>query len=93
MLFRSDRISRIRERVAVPLVVHGSSGVCDKDLTRLSHAGIRKINLGTCLRLVFGKTLRREMEENPEEFDRIRLFRKPMEQVREAAKAKMLLLK
>lgn len=88
-----DRISGIRERVAVPLVVHGSSGVCDKDLTRLSHAGIRKINLGTCLRLVFGKTLRREMEENPEEFDRIRLFRKPMEQVKEAAKAKMLLLK
>ena len=88
-----DRIARIREQVDVPLVVHGSSGVCDEDLTKLSHAGIRKINLGTCLRLVFGKTLRRVMEENPEEFDRIRLFQEPMAQVKEAAKAKMLLLR
>lgn len=88
-----DRIARIRERVSVPLVVHGSSGVCDADLSRLSRAGIRKINLGTCLRMVFGKTLRRVMAENPEEFDRIRLFQEPMAQVKEAAKAKMLLLR
>ncbi len=88
-----DRIARIRESVSVPLVVHGSSGVCDEDLTRLSQAGIRKINLGTCLRMSFGRTLREVMEKNPEEFDRVKLFQEPMEKVKQTAKAKMLLLK
>ena len=41
----------------------------------------------------FGKTLRKVIEENPEEFDRIKLFKRPMEAVKEAAKKKMLLLK
>ena len=88
-----ERIADIKKCVSVPLVIHGSTGVCDEDLRKLSEAGIKKINLGTCLRMRFGKTLRKVIEENPEEFDRIKLFKQPMEAVKEAAKKKMLLLK
>ena len=88
-----DRIAEIKKSTSVPLVIHGSTGVCDEDLTKLSRAGIKKINIGTCLRMQFGKTLRRAMEEAPEEFDRIKLFQKPMKAVEEAVKAKMLLLR
>ena len=52
-----DRLDNIRNTVDVPLVIHGSSSVKDNDLTLLAHHGVKKINLGTCLRLVFGNTL------------------------------------
>ena len=40
-------LSDIRGRVAVPLVMHGGSGVSDEDYARAIDAGIRKINYFT----------------------------------------------
>lgn len=39
------RLERIRELVAVPLVLHGSSGIGEDNLARAIRLGIRKINL------------------------------------------------
>ena len=50
------------------------------------------MNIGTALRMVFGHTLREEMEKNPEEFDRIKLFGKCMENVQAKAEEKMRLM-
>ena len=80
-----DRLRRIQEQVSVPLVIHGATSVKDEDLIKLSLAGVRKINLGTCLRMTFGNTLRRVIEENPREFDRLKLFATPIEETLEAA--------
>ncbi|MBC8585691.1 class II fructose-bisphosphate aldolase [Youxingia wuxianensis] len=88
-----DRLEKLKNTVEVPLVIHGSTGVPDADLTKLSRYGARKINIGTCLRMAFGRTLRKCMEENPEEFDRIKLFQEPMKAVQQAAKQKIQLLK
>ena len=46
-------ISAIAERVSVPLVLHGSSGVPEDGLLRAIDAGITKVNLGTHLNVVF----------------------------------------
>ncbi len=87
-----DRLKEIRDKVSVPLVIHGSTGVADSDLTKLSQSGAMKINIGTSLRMAFGKTLRKTMEENPKEYDRIKLFQQPMKTVCQTAKTKILTL-
>ncbi len=87
-----ELLEEIKNTVSTPLVIHGSSGVSDEDLKRLSDCGARKINIGTALRLAFGNTLRREMEARPDVFDRLELFKAPMQAVYEKAKEKLLLL-
>jgi tagatose 1,6-diphosphate aldolase GatY/KbaY len=45
-----QRLEEIRGSVAVPLALHGGSGIPDTDLRRLVAGGIRKINVNTELR-------------------------------------------
>ncbi|MDR1826780.1 MAG: class II fructose-bisphosphate aldolase, partial [Methylobacteriaceae bacterium] len=52
---------------------------------RLIRYGAQKINIGTALRMAFGNTLRRVMSEHPGEFDRVKLFKEPMQAVKAAA--------
>jgi fructose-bisphosphate aldolase, class II len=64
-----ELIRRLRDRVAVPLVLHGSSGVSDADLTRAVAAGITKVNIATRLNSVFTATVRARLEEDPSVVD------------------------
>ncbi|WP_284640642.1 class II fructose-bisphosphate aldolase [Paenibacillus silviterrae] len=86
------RLQAIQDRVSIPLVIHGSSGVPDDQLRRLTTYRVAKINIGTALRMAFGHTLREELNDRPKEFDRISLFQRPMQAVEEAAKRKFALL-
>jgi fructose-bisphosphate aldolase class II len=54
-------IALIRElagSVAIPLVLHGSSGVADEQLRQAVDAGIRKINVGTALNVAYTGAIR-----------------------------------
>jgi fructose/tagatose bisphosphate aldolase len=42
-----DRLAQLRTALAVPLVLHGSSGSGDENLRRVAHEGITKINIHT----------------------------------------------
>ena len=44
-----DRIKTIKDRVKIPLVLHGGSGVPDEQIVRAIKAGIRKMNFSTDL--------------------------------------------
>lgn len=83
------RLEEIKKRVDVPLVLHGSSGIPDDELVKAIQMGIRKVNIGTALRMEFGNTLRKQMEEDKEIFDRIQLFKKCMEAVQKKAEEKI----
>jgi len=87
-----DRLEAIQNQVSIPLVIHGSTGVTDEDLRKLITYRVAKVNIGTALRMAFGKSLREEMNNNPKEFDRIKLFKTPMVKVQEEAKKKMEIL-
>ena len=52
-------IARIHQAVDVPLVLHGSSGVPDRDLAAAIGAGMTKINIATQLNKVFTAAIRR----------------------------------
>jgi fructose-bisphosphate aldolase, class II len=51
-------IAALRDAVPVPLVLHGSSGVPDEELTNAVRAGMRKINIGTALNVAFTGAVR-----------------------------------
>ncbi len=64
-----DLIGAIREAVPVPLVLHGSSGVPDADLTSAVEAGMTKVNISTHLNHAFTDTVREVLARNPEMVD------------------------
>lgn len=64
-----DLIGRLRDTVPVPLVLHGSSGVSDSDLTRAVEAGMTKVNISTHLNHAFTDTVREVLAQNPEMVD------------------------
>ena len=57
-------IGAIRRTVDVPLVLHGSSGVPDRDLAAAIRAGLTKINIATQLNKVFTAAVRRSLADN-----------------------------
>ena len=42
-----DVLEKIHEKVDIPLVLHGGSGITDKDFQRAMSLGIRKVNIAT----------------------------------------------
>jgi fructose-bisphosphate aldolase class II len=58
-------IRELRERLPVPLVLHGSSGVPDEELRAAVAAGMTKVNISTHLVSVFTGEVRRALAESP----------------------------
>jgi fructose-bisphosphate aldolase class II len=57
-------VARIHAAVGVPLVLHGSSGVPDEQLTAAVRAGLTKINIATQLNKVFTAAVRAYLAGN-----------------------------
>ncbi|MER6615435.1 class II fructose-bisphosphate aldolase [Streptomyces xantholiticus] len=62
-------ISRLRDAVSVPLVLHGSSGVGDAGLAKAVEAGMTKVNVSTHLNKAFTEAARTYLEAHPETAD------------------------
>lgn len=58
-------IRALSSTLPVPLVLHGSSGVPDGELTLAAQAGMVKINVGTALNIAYTSATRRFLDENP----------------------------
>ena len=68
------RLAQIQAAIEVPLVIHGTSGIREDDIVRLSRACIAKFNIGTVLRQAFGRGLRQTLERHPGCFDRLEIM-------------------
>lgn len=75
----TDRVRRIAEKVRLPLVLHGSSGVSDRSLREAVRAGICKVNIATMLNIAFMKALRAELAARPDQVDPRRVLGPAME--------------
>jgi fructose-bisphosphate aldolase class II len=62
-------ISRLRDALTVPLVLHGSSGVPDEEIRRAVAAGMTKINISTHLVSVFTSAVRETLGADPDLVD------------------------
>lgn len=64
-----DRLERIRARVDVPLVLHGSSGVPADAIREAVTRGVAKVNIDTDIRQAFTGRVREVLSAAPEEID------------------------
>lgn len=70
----------------VPLVLHGGSGIPLATRQKLAHQSrVKKFNIGTELRMAFGKALRQTIADQPNQFDRIALLASTVPDMRQAA--------
>jgi fructose-bisphosphate aldolase class II len=60
-----DLISRLSDRLPVPLVLHGSSGVPDPEVAKAVTAGIRKVNIGTAMNVAMTRAVRQVLDGDP----------------------------
>jgi fructose-bisphosphate aldolase class II len=64
-----ELLHRLAASVAVPLVLHGSSGVADDQLRLAVDGGIRKVNVGTALNVSYTGAIRESLSANPSAVD------------------------
>ena len=61
-----DKIKTIQKSISTPLVLHGGSGIPDGIRKKLAReTNIAKFNIGTELRMTFGKALKKQLKNNP----------------------------
>ena len=83
-----ERIRAIEALTDVPLVIHGGSGVPEAQRIRLARTSrICKFNIGTELRMVFGRTLRDVLSDNSDAFDRVAILSRLEAPIETAARA------
>ncbi|MCH9748540.1 MAG: class II fructose-bisphosphate aldolase [Alphaproteobacteria bacterium] len=81
-----ERIRAIEAMTTVPLVIHGGSGVPIEQRTELARESrICKFNIGTELRMAFGNALRRAINADASEFDRVTILKQTHDPVVVAA--------
>ncbi|NKQ39595.1 MAG: class II fructose-1,6-bisphosphate aldolase [Methanosarcinales archaeon] len=59
-----DRLKAINEKVKIPLVLHGASGIPDESILKSVKLGINKINIDTELRLAFRDGVKKIVTES-----------------------------
>ena len=64
-----ERLSAVRARVDVPLVLHGTSGVPEDQVRECIRRGICKVNYATDLRIAFTEGVKQGIAEQPGAFD------------------------
>ncbi len=64
-----DLLKRLAAALEVPLVLHGSSGVPDDELTAAVAGGITKVNVGTALNQAMTGAIRTFLAAHPEAVD------------------------
>jgi len=64
-----ERLSAIREKVSIPLVLHGASGVPDTSVQEAIKRGICKVNYATELRIAYSNGVKEVLSKNPETID------------------------
>ncbi|MGV9789164.1 class II fructose-bisphosphate aldolase [Streptomyces sp. NPDC003435] len=62
-------LERLSAELAVPLVLHGSSGVPDGELVKAVAGGIGKVNVGTALNTALTRAVRDHLGRHPETVD------------------------
>jgi fructose-bisphosphate aldolase class II len=79
------RYNELEKALSLPLVIHGTSGLEDKDIQMLALRQVAKFNVGTILRKSFGNSLRTTLESDPDLFDRITIMQKVIPDLRATA--------
>lgn len=84
-----ERVSKIKEVVSIPLVLHGASGLSDEDVKECVQRGMCKVNFATELRVAYTDAMKKLLEEKPDTFDPKKLGTVGMEAVKALVMGRM----
>ncbi len=84
-----DRLMEINNRVQVPLVLHGASGVSKESIIKAIKLGICKINIATELKIPFSREIKKYFEANPKESDPRKYLTPGKEALKEVVREKI----
>ncbi|HUM84462.1 MAG TPA: tagatose-bisphosphate aldolase subunit GatY [Lachnospiraceae bacterium] len=85
-----ERVSKIRELVSVPLVLHGTSGVPNEAVRECVKRGMCKVNYATDLRIAFSKGVKEVLKADPDIFDPKKYGAAGREEVKKYVMSKIL---
>lgn len=88
-----DRLKQIRKAVKVPLVLHGASGVSDKQIRQAIRLGVVIFNIDTDLRVAFNQALRQNLKKHPQIYDPRKILGPATDALQKEAEKKIKLLK
>ena len=81
------KIIKIQSKTKIPLVIHGGSGISYNTRKRIARTtNVAKFNIGTELRVLFGKNIRKNLNKNKEIFDRIEILKPTINETKKLAK-------
>ena len=69
-----DLIKEINSRTRTPMALHGGTGLDEETIRRCIAAGCAKINISTNLKHVFVESFTKYHEDNPKDFEPLRLI-------------------
>ncbi|WP_277668939.1 class II fructose-bisphosphate aldolase [Caproiciproducens galactitolivorans] len=84
-----ELIAELRKVLAVPMVLHGASGLTDKDIRNCVSCGICKVNFATELRIAFSDAVKEYLHQNPAVFDPKKYGAKAREAVKKQVMERM----
>lgn len=84
-----ERLAKIKSLVGIPIVLHGSSGVPDEAVKRAIALGVCKVNIDTNIREAFVYTMRKVIQEKPDEIDPRKILGPARDAVVEIIRAKI----
>ncbi len=84
-----DRLRALEAAVAVPLVLHGASGISDEDLARCVELGVRKVNVNTEIRHALFESLTAVLRDGVPGYDVTKLFGATIVAMQQAVEEKL----
>ncbi len=84
-----DRMEEIMNLTNVPLVLHGGTGIPEKDIQKAISLGTAKINVNTENQIVQAKKVREVLAENPNMYDPRKYLGPSRDAIKQAVMSKM----
>lgn len=86
-----DRLKVIKERLNMPIVLHGSSGVPEESIRKAVSLGVNKINIDTDIRMAFNRGVREFVNNNPDVYDPRKILGPAREEMKKVIIEKMIM--
>ena len=87
-----ERLETINEKLDIPLVLHGASGVPEADVRKAVSLGINKVNVNTAFQQAFTAKIKDLFEKDPELYDPRKYCGPGRDAIKERVKEKIEIL-
>lgn len=81
-----DRLAEINEVIKIPLVLHGGTGITQEDIRKAIKNGINKVNVGTIIHCTYMNSMKKTLNELPENPYTLDVVRPSIKAIKEVVK-------